>query len=125
MDTFLNDVTRYLKEENNIEKILALTLRDIFLNDLIYITFSDEWQQYNISKKEWSKFDINTFLKKLDFLVLFYEHDLSRYINNTMDDGVDKTYLLKKVKHVTNYISKFMDNDDFIRKCQTYFRVGT
>ena len=52
MDIFINDVLKYVKHEHEVEKILALTIRDIFMNDLIYITFSDQWKQYDLATKK-------------------------------------------------------------------------
>ena len=44
-------------------QILALTLRDIFLNDLVYITPANEWKVYK--SKKWQKLDKEGMKRKI------------------------------------------------------------
>ena len=124
MDTFLYDIVQYLKKEEEIEKILALTLRDIFLNDLIYITFTNEWKQYSINTKQWSNFKITTFINKLEYVLSFYEKDVVNYINNNIHESIERFYLLKQVRYIRNYVMNNMDHTHFIEKCEMVFKVG-
>lgn len=124
MSTFHSDMLTYIKDEDDIEKIIALTLRDIFLNELIYIRYTNEWKQYDLNKKTWSDFDVNTFMKKMDFIKSFYENDLIKYIKLNVSDEIERFYLIKEVKHLTNYITKYMIEKTFIEHCKLFFKIG-
>lgn len=124
MDEFCEDIINYLKKENEMEKILSLIIRDIFLNDLIYIEFNSQWKQYNMKEKIWSTFNINLFIDKLDKINEFLCNDVMHYIHNSDHEKTEKFFLMKEIKHLCNYINNYMDKDVFIENCKKYFHIG-
>lgn len=120
--SFGKDILTYVREEEEIEKILALTIRDIFLNDLIYIRYNTKWMQYDMKNKQWTDFDVRQLLTKLDKLDHYYKHDLLSVMKQSHQE--DKEMLVKKVTKLSDYIKKDLDIQLFLDNCSKYFQVG-
>ena len=61
--SFIND------NSNNYEKVIALVLRELKENDLVYINTKDVCYKYDKNKKIWSKYNFRIVLTKaLDIL---------------------------------------------------------
>jgi hypothetical protein len=132
MKSLCGNVMQYIKEENNMETIMALTIRDIFLNDVIYIKRTNTWKEYNSTKKEWFEFNVCIFIQKLHHVNLFYKNDLTNYINNSKLQEVEIFYLLKQLNKLSEYIEpvygqtddRIINKDLFIKRCKDYFKIG-
>lgn len=120
--SFGKDILTYVREEDEIEKILALTIRDIFLNDLIYIRYNTKWMQYDMKNKMWIDFDVRQLLTKLNKLEQYYKHDLLNVMKQSHQE--DKEMLVKKIDRLSDYIKRDLDIQLFLDKCSKYFQVG-
>lgn len=126
MRSFCNEIIKYFEVYSNEEKIIALTLRDIFLNDLIYVSYTNKWQQYDIKEKEWSHFDINKLVQKLHRVSSFYENELIRFVEEESNlETIDKYYVLKQIRKVIHYMNERLNNKTFAKKCQDYFKISS
>ena len=126
MDAFCEGILTYIKNENDIDKIIALTLRDIYLNELIYIAYTDKWMKYNISTKKWSSFDPNEFIFKMQSIKKFFSLILSNFINKGGDySEIERFYINKEISHLCNYIDKYFSKEDFLKICRRYFSVSS
>jgi len=126
MRSFCNEIIKYFEVYSNEEKIIALTLRDIFLNDLIYVSYTNKWQQYDIKEKEWSHFDINKLVKKLDKVSSFFENELIRFVEEESNlETIDKYYVLKQIRKVIHYMNERLNTKTFAKKCQDYFKISS
>jgi|UniRef100_A0A6C0CV29 hypothetical protein len=124
MQSFCNEIIKYFEVYSNEEKIIALTLRDIFLNDLIYISYTNRWQQYDIKEKEWSHFDINKLVKKLDKVSSFFENELIRFVEEESNlEKIDKYHVVKQIRKVIHYMHEKLNTKAFSKKCQEYFKI--
>lgn len=126
MKSFCNEIIKYFEAYSSEDKIIALTLRDIFLNDLIYVSYTNKWQQYDMKEKEWSHFDINKLVQKLDRVSSFYEYDLIPYVENESNlEKIDKFYILKQIHKVIHYMNDRLNTKQFEKKCQEYFKISS
>ena len=126
MKSFCNEIIKYFEAYSSEDKIIALTLRDIFLNDLIYVSYTNKWQQYDMKEKEWSHFDINKLVQKLDRVSSFYEYDLIPYVENESNlEKIDKFYILKQIHQVIHYMNDRLNTKQFEKKCQEYFKISS
>ena len=123
MNEFCEGVLEYIKNENEFEKIIALTLRDIYLNELIYIAYTDKWMKYNISEKKWSSFNPGEFLGKLQNIKKFYYSNLKSFVTKPNYSRIEQFYIHKEIIHLCNYIDKYFDKDIFLKECRKYFSV--
>lgn len=124
MKSFCNEIIKYFEVYSNEDKIIALTLRDIFLNDLIYVSYTNKWQQYDIKEKLWSHFNIDKLVQKLDKVSSFYETDLIRFVEDESNlETLDKYAITKQIKKVVEYINKRLNTKTFAKKCQDYFTI--
>ena len=123
MDTFCEEVLKYIENETQFEKMIALILRDIFLNDLIYIAYTDKWLKYHISTKQWSSFDHNEFISKIAKINKFLKRKLTKFLNLKRITDIEKYYLNKEITHLCDYIDHYFNEDRFFIECKRYFNL--
>lgn len=128
MDTFCDAVIHYVKTEESIDKIVALTLRDIFLNELIYVQYFDVWKQYNTETKTWSDFTVNEFHDKLAKLRDFFSTSLPSYLANAQNQqtlaSTERQYLLKYMGFIQKYITTVEGEQNIIEQCKKCFNIN-
>jgi hypothetical protein len=144
MDVFCNTVINYIKTEEAIERIIALILQDIFMNELIYVQYFDVWKQYDMANKMWYNFEVKEFHNKLWKLRDFFLESLPMYIEkvyntsynatgntsgNTSDNTSDKLtpnekyYLLKYIRVIEKYIITADGERAIIDECKRCFHI--
>lgn len=121
MNSFYNEIIRYFEAYSNKDKIIALTLREIFLNDLIYVSYTNKWQQYDIVRKEWSHFNIEKLILKLDKVCSFYENKLIKFVETHSE--FEPNQLIIQIHDVIKYMKTGLKTSDFSKKCQEYFKI--
>lgn len=128
MDTFCDAVIDYIKTEEKIEKVVALTLRDIFLNELIYVQYFDVWKQYDTKTKTWNNFEVQEFHDKLAKLRDFFSTSLPNYLTNLQKQpetilSTERTYLLKYMGFIEKYITTLEGEKEIIEQCKKCFHI--
>ena len=128
MDTFCDTVIHYTKTEESIDKIVALTLRDIFLNELIYVQYFDVWKQYDTDTKTWSDFAVNEFHNKLLKLQDFFSTSLPSYLANAQNQdtlsSTERVYLKKYMGFIQKYITTVEGEQSIIEQCKKCFNIN-
>lgn len=127
MNSFCESVLLYIRKENDIEQILALILRDIFLNDLTYIAHEKTWMQYSTASKKWCPFDANVFWGKLRSIQKFMEGTLKAYIANGKHtlSAIEVLYVNKFVAIMCNHIKYYLEKEAFLNQCKVYFTASS
>lgn len=108
LDKFCNDILIYLdNEEYDDNMIVSLILRDVYLNDIIYVENVDKWKEYK--QKTWEDFNMN-FKSKISKIHVVLEKMVDKIIdaNGTENNDYKKQKLLKilsicKIIHSEKY----------------------
>jgi hypothetical protein len=125
-DELCENVIKYISDDsNNYNKIIALILRDTFLNELIYISYTNDWKQYNMKTKEWKTFNPNVFINKLPSIRIFFEDTMKYYVEakNNLSKK-DKKHIKHQITNICKYIDSIKGNNTFINDTKRYFYIG-
>lgn len=125
MDSFCSKIVDYFRDNDCEETIIALTLRDIFLNDLIYISYTNKWQQYDLKKKQWEHFEIEKLVQNISKVSHFYENDFTNHLENSNLQDIEKFYIKKQLKSIVSYANEKLKRDLFIEKCQDCLKIAS
>lgn len=120
-DDLCEEVMQYLRRGLSVENILANILRDILLNELIYISYTNKWCQYKIREKKWCIFDPKTLLNKIPVITHFLENDLQVYIDK--GNTADKYLLKKQLANIIHYVYNKFCEKKFLQQCIEFFKV--
>lgn len=123
MDDFCEGVVKYMKSDESVDRIVALTLRDIFLNELIYVQYFDVWKQYDTGTKKWSDFPVKEFHEKLTKLRDFFTNVLPGYLDRTEVSEDRRTFLKKYTGLVEKYMKTTEGERDIIEQCKVCFHI--
>ena len=125
-DELCENVIRYISDDsNNYNKVIALILRDTFLNELIYISYTNDWKQYNMKTKEWKTFNPNVFINKLPSIRNFFMNTINPYVEakNNLSKN-EKKHVNHKIKNICKYIDSIKGSNTFINDTKRYFYIG-
>lgn len=125
-DELCENVIRYINDDsNNYNKIIALILRDTFLNELIYISYTNDWKQYNMKTKEWKTFNPNVFITKLPSIKHFFVNTMNLYIEAKSNlSKNEKKHINHQIKSICKYIDSIKGSNTFINDTKRYFYIG-
>jgi hypothetical protein len=127
MDEFCEDVIEHLRSEKDRYKVITLILRDVFLNELIYVSYNNAWKQYNFHTKTWSSFDANILIQRMHFVHKFLSSTLYNYVNEKHEfDLMQKSEILKTIYETCAYIDSVheKDNEALIKHFSHFFYIG-
>lgn len=121
LDRFCSDVVAYLDaEEYDDNMIISLILRDVYLNDIIYVENVDKWKEYK--KKSWEDFNMN-FKAKISKIHTVLEKVVDKIID--MEDNNIKRKTIMRILSITKVI--YSENYDIIRikeNCKQLFNIN-
>jgi len=121
LDKFCNDVAKYLEsEEYDDNMIISLILRDVYLNDIIYVENVDKWKEYK--KKSWEDFNMN-FKTKISKIHNVLEKVIDKIIE--IDDINIRKKIILKILAISKAINS--ENFDIIRikeNCKQLFNIN-
>lgn len=121
LDRFCSDVVKYLdSEEYDDNMIISLILRDVYLNDIIYVENVDKWKEYK--KKSWEDFNMN-FKAKISKIHTVLEKVVDKIID--MDDNNIKKKTIIRILSIAKVIHS--ENYDIIRikeNCKQLFNIN-
>ena len=66
---------------SNIEYLLALIIREIRTNDIVYINLNRIWYEYDKENRKWKKFNFNEVLDKLNRFINIFDDIFIKYLN--------------------------------------------
>jgi|TARA_B110000114_G_C15091387_1_gene398795 hypothetical protein len=113
-----NNMIRYITKETEIESIISYLLREIKVNDLIYINLNDTWYYYNSINKIWEQYDFRKILFNLENLYNFFNEIIKNYLEISNDlTEKNKTEILR----ISHTISQaFLDRNINYNKLQKF-----
>tara|TARA_B110000037_G_scaffold221716_1_gene293706 strand:+ start:6796 stop:7170 length:375 start_codon:yes stop_codon:yes gene_type:complete len=121
LDKFCTDVAKYLEsEEYDDNMIISLILRDVYLNDIIYVENVDKWKEYK--KKSWEDFNMN-FKTKISKIHNVLEKVIDKIIE--IDDINIRKKIILKILAISKAINS--ENFDIIRikeNCKQLFNIN-
>lgn len=121
LDRFCSDVVAYLDaEEYDDNMIISLILRDVYLNDIIYVENVDKWKEYK--KKSWEDFNMN-FKAKISKIHTVLEKVVDKIID--MEDNNIKRKTIMRILSITKAIHG--EKYDIIRikeNCKQLFNIN-
>ena len=122
LDRFCSDVVKYLdKEEYDDNMIISLILRDVYLNDIIYVENVDKWKEYK--KKSWEDFNMN-FKTKITKIHTVLEKVVDKIIDMDDDKNIKRQSILR-ILSITKVI--LCEKYDIIRikeNCKHLFNIN-
>ena len=118
--SFIND------NSNNYEKVIALVLRELKENDLVYINTKDVWYKYDKNKKIWSKYNFRIVLTKITELYEFFDDIIVKYLYtiNTNLNNRNKNKFKNISKSIADNIFEQTINLSYLEKeCKLVFKI--
>ena len=121
LDKFCTDVAKYLDSEDYDDNmIISLILRDVYLNDIIYVENVDKWKEYK--KKSWVDYNMN-FKTKIFKIHVVLEKVIDKIIE--IDDLNIRKKLILKILSISKVIHS--EKFDIIRikeNCKQLFNIN-
>ena len=93
---------------SNIEYLLALIIREIRTNDIVYINLNRIWYEYDKENRKWKKFNFNEVLDKLNRFINIFDDIFIKYLNfYTTLNNTNKS----RLKNISKKIARNLKNE--------------
>ena len=93
---------------SNIEYLLALIIREIRTNDIVYINLNRIWYEYDKENRKWKKFNFNEVLDKLNRFINIFDDIFIKYLNfYTTLNNTNKS----RLKNISKKIARSLKNE--------------
>ena len=93
---------------SNIEYLLALIIREIRTNDIVYINLNRIWYEYDKENRKWKKFNFNEVLDKLNRFINIFDDIFIKYLNfYTTLNNTNKS----RLKNISKKIARSLENE--------------
>lgn len=118
--SFIND------NSNNYEKIIALVLRELKENDLVYINTKDVWYKYDKNKKIWSKYNFRIVISKITELYEFFDDIIIKYlytINNNLNNRNKIRFKNISKTIAENIFEQTINLSKLEKECKLVFKI--
>jgi len=103
--------------------LISLIIRDIYLNDIIYLEPFDKWKEYASKKKTWEDFNMD-FEKKIMKVSTIFDKLIDHLINVNYENDKKKRILINILK-ISKFIhSKKYDVHRILNNCKLLFSVN-
>ncbi len=119
-DIYENILDNFNKDLNT-PRLIAHTLRDIFLNDIIYVTNTKEWKIYK--SKKWHPLDKNGLKKKISKLSTILSQMIEKVIDVDIDNDKKKTFISKIMRLNKILCTETYQYDRVESECAPLFAV--
>lgn len=117
---FINDYN------NNYEKIIALILRELKENDLVYINTKNIWYKYDKNKKIWSKYNFRIILSKITELYEFFDNIMIIYLdteNVTLNSSNKNRFKNVSKSIAENIFGQKINLISLEKECKMVFKI--
>ena len=93
---------------SNIEYLLALIIREIRTNDIVYINLNRIWYEYDKENRRWKKFNFNGVLDKLNRFINIFDDIFIKYLNfYTTLNNTNKS----RLRNISKKIARSLKNE--------------
>jgi len=126
INNFCEKIIPYIDEyQNNFDYIIALMIREIRTNDLVYINNLEIWYEYNLFLKKWNLFNFDEIIKQVYTFDIFFDNNLKSFIKKSELNLNNKIHLLRIIKNLVSYISNMKyDEDEIYKECCKLFSIS-
>jgi len=107
------------EKNTDISRLIALTLRDIFLNDILYISTSKRWFVYK--SKKWQTMNKYGMKRKIYKLSVILSALIERAIDVDLDNDKKKQFIKKIMKLNKVICSETYDYEKVEKECIPLF----
>ena len=118
--SFIND------HKDNYEKIIALVLRELKENDLVYINRSDRWYKYDKNKKIWEEYNFRIVLSKITELYEFFDNIMIIYLNDTnitLNSSNKNRFKIISQKIANHIFEQKINISQLEKECKIVFQI--
>lgn len=119
-DIYQNILNNFDLNLNN-SKLIAVTLRDIFMNDIIFIPDSKEWKIYK--SKKWQTLDKNGMRRKISKLSTILCQMIEKVIDVDIENEKKKNFISKIMKINKILCTESYDYDKVELECMPLFAI--
>jgi hypothetical protein len=124
LEIFCKGICTYFDEKKYDENMLiSLIIRDIYLNDIIYLEHFDKWKEYTSKKKTWDDFNMDL-EKKIIKISTIFEKLIDHLVNIDYENAKKKLIMMEILKISKFIYSKKYDVQRILNNCKSLFSVG-
>lgn len=128
MDKVYQDILEYFKtfesnDESSYNKLIAWLLRDIYVNDMIYVTSSKRWKEYKMKRKLWEEVPREKLKKKISNVCTVLTTLISKLVDVNLESTMKKSCVFKIMKIIRYLSSEKYDIGDVELEAIQYFKV--
>lgn len=112
------------KKSRGVYESIALTLREIYLNDIIFVTATEQWMVYKC--KRWHILNQCSIKRKFGKLESIADELIERVVDlddDTMDSSGKKLFIKTFLQIKKTLLSKNYDFIEVERRCREFFKV--
>jgi hypothetical protein len=123
LEIFCQEICSYFEINHDDNMLISLIIRDIYLNDIIYLEPFDKWKEYASKKKTWEDFNMD-FEKKIMKVSTIFEKLIDHLINIDYENDKKKRVIIHILK-ISKFIhSKKYDVQRILNNCKLLFSVN-
>tara|TARA_B110000259_G_scaffold186257_1_gene237040 strand:+ start:515 stop:922 length:408 start_codon:yes stop_codon:yes gene_type:complete len=121
-----NNIIRHITTDNEIETIMAYLLREIKVNNLIYIHLNERWYLYDSNNKIWHHYDFRKILFNLENLYNFFNEIIIKFLeqNNDLTKNNKNKIIRISQKISESLLNRNVDYTKLEKVCKIIFSVN-
>ena len=121
-----NNIIRHITTDNEIETIMAYLLREIKVNNLIYIHLNERWYLYDSDNKIWHHYDFRKILFNLENLYNFFNEIIIKFLeqNNDLTKNNKNKIIRISQKISESLLNRNVDYTKLEKVCKIIFSVN-
>jgi len=123
MEVFCKEICTYFEKNYDENMLISLIIRDIYLNDIIYLEPFDKWKEYASKKKTWEDFNMD-FEKKIIKVCTIFDKLIDHLVNIDYKNDKKKMIMMQILKISKFIYSKKYDVQRILNNCKSLFSVS-
>ena len=120
-EIYENLLTYFEDKSNRTTTIIALTMRDIFLNDLIYDKSVNSWKVYR--SKKWQRIDRDGMKRKISKLPSILSNLVEKVIDVEIENEKKKKFINRIMRINKILCTDSYDYEEIEKECIPYFTI--
>lgn len=123
LEMFCKGIFGYFESNYDENMLISLIIRDVYLNDIIYIEQADTWKEYASKKKTWENFNMD-FEKRILKISTIFEKLVDQLIKIDLENTAKKDIIMQ-ILHISKFIyAKKYNEKKILNNCKTLFNVN-
>lgn len=120
-EIYENLLTYFEDKSNSTTTIIAMTMRDIFLNDLIYDKSVNSWKVYR--SKKWQRIDRDGMKRKISKLPNILSNLVEKVIDVEIENEKKKKFINRIMRINKILCTDSYDYEEIEKECIPYFTI--